>query len=328
MSEVLETLRYLPNTIKLFPWLRVELSRGGDHPLASIIRFSDVTGGGDSSYQNTDLVDLDNDLAELMGTPGLSKLALSMKDKDSYFDHRACLWFAAKYKRAGYDIEFIPEVSGKKTPDMLLRDSTTGLAAILEVKHVSLITSMLPMIEEIRAVPSTFSVRLTINVELPYSNQAENVARIVTDKLRSISLNDENAVSYQFLIPGIGEFELIRNREGKKEMTGVMITSPRVISVPKICERLSQLIDKARTQLTSHSPGGINVICLYVEDLTIKPDIAELTLSKEPGLFGFPDYMNVAAVKYVRQMVGHEERLFMNAHNAHVKTGEIVRLRL
>ena len=53
----------------------------------------------DPSYQNPDLVDLDNDLAESAGTPGLSKLALSMNDKNGYFDHRACLWFAAKYKR-------------------------------------------------------------------------------------------------------------------------------------------------------------------------------------------------------------------------------------
>src|SRR5437879_165417 len=273
VNKVPESLRYLPNIIKLFPWLQVELSKGGDHPLARIIRFSDLVGGTDPSYQNPDLVDLDSDLAELSGTPGLSKLVLSMNDKNSYFDHRACLWFGAKYKRAGYYVEFIPEVPGKKTPDMLLRDNSTGLTAFLEVKHVSLNTSMLPIIEEIRAVPSGYSVRLSINVELPYINQAENVARIVTEKLRSISLDAENKVSYHFVIPGIGEYDLIRNREGKKDLTGVMITSPTIISIPKICQRLSQLIDKARTQLTSHSLGEINVICLYVEDITIKPDI-------------------------------------------------------
>jgi hypothetical protein len=107
-----------------------------------------------------------------------------------------------------------------------------------------------------------------------------------------------------------------------------MITSPRLISIPKICQRLSQLMGKARTQLTSHSLSGINVICLYVEDLTIKPDIAEMTLNTEPGLFGFPEYLNIAAVKYVRQMVGHEERFFVNANNPHVKTGEIGRMGL
>ena len=251
-----------------------------------------------------------------------------MNDKNSYFDHRVCLWFAVKYKRAGHYIEFISEALGKKTPDMLLRDNSTGLTAFLEVKHIDLNTSILPIIEEIRAVPSFYSVRLSINVELPYTNQAENVARIVTDKLRSISVDAENEVSYHFVIPGIGEYDLIRNSNGKKEMTGVMITSPRIISIPEICQRLSQLIDKARAQLTSQSLGGINVICLYVEDLTIKPDIAEMTLKTEPGLFGFPEYLNIAAVKYVRQMVGHEEILFKNAHNAHVKTGEIERLRL
>src|SRR6267378_8652526 len=98
---------------------------------------------------------------------------MSMNDKNSYFDHRACLWFAAKYKRAGYYVEFIPEVPGKKTPDMLLIDNSTELTAFLEVKHVSLNTSILPIIEEIRAVPSCYSVRLSINVELPYTSQTE-----------------------------------------------------------------------------------------------------------------------------------------------------------
>ena len=111
-------------------------------------------------------------------------------------------------------------------------------------------------------------------------------------------------------------------------MTGLMISWPQVVSIPKIQNRLSQILNKARVQLGSHSQDGINIIGLYVDDGSIKADIVETTLQKEPGLFNSGDYLSITAVKYVRQMVGHQQSLFVNEKNVHVKSGEIRRLEL
>jgi len=304
-------------------WIRDSLKNDGEHPLVHMIRSSDAIWEMDSSYRNPDLESLDHDLAELEGTPGFSRIAASMKDAENYFDHRASVWFAAKYKRAGRRVEFILESPGTKTPDLALTDDKTGLTAYLEVKHVGLKTPIETVIRKIQAIPSQYSVHLTIKVDIPYNNQAQNLARIVTEKIHALSESSNVEESAELDIPGVGKCQFFRSKHGERKMTGVSVSWPGTVSVPRIISRLSQLIGKAREQLTSYSPSGVNVICLYVDDESIKSDIAETTLLKDPGLFNLPEYTEVSAVKYVRQMIGHQEVLFPNERNSRTRSGEL-----
>lgn len=328
VNIVVEYLSFCPHIVGSFNWLQAALDKNSDHPLATIIRLTEIIWKSDPSYRNPDLADLDVDLAEVEGTPGLSSVTSNMSVAANYFDHRASIWFAAKYKRAGLKIQFIPESSGKKTPDLSLSDDKAILTAFLEVKHAGLKTPIELIIRKIQTTPSRYSVRLMIEAELSYSNQAENLARTVTDMLRNLSESDDVEQFRNIELPGIGKCELIRHQDGEEKMTGLMITWNGGISIPKIYDRLSQLIDKAREQLTDYSPHGINIVGLYVDDDSIKSDIVETTLLKEPGLFNSPEYLNLTAVKYVRQMVGHQESLFINERNDHVKNGEVGKLRL
>jgi hypothetical protein len=102
----------------------------------------------------------------------------------------------------------------------------------------------------------------------------------------------------------------------------------RTLEVPKVRDRLVGILNKARGQLLDYSPEGINIIAVYVDDSSIKEDIAKETLYDDPGLFQSLDYQGITALQYVVQRVVPDEELFPNPKNMHFKNGDLESLKL
>jgi hypothetical protein len=315
--------------IKSVTWLEGEVENNGTNPLLSILRMSSRIRQSDPEYRNHELEELDSDLAELEGTPGISRVIMKMRNDTEFFDERAVLWFGAKYKRRGSRVEFIPEVPRKQTPDISLVDQKTGLKATVEVKHLNLIAAVNFVIQAIQETSSRYAVDITIEDELRYENQADNLARVIIDKLRDLSATAKGTVPYREERPKRWRFDLIPNPDGELRRTPVRFVHwGRTLEVPKVRGRLVGILNKARGQLLDYSPDGINIIAVYVDDSSIKEDIAKETLYDDPGLFQHRDYHGITALQYVVQRIVPDEELFPNRNNEHFKNGDLESLKL
>lgn len=299
------------------------------HPLVFMLRVSERIRESDNEYRNPDLSELESDLEELKGTSGISRVISKMRNPSEFFDERASLWFAAKYKRRGWRVEFIPEIQNKETPDLSLHHDKLGTPVTMEVKHIDLRVPVFSAIRTISEIPSRYSVDLTISEELLYENQAANFASVIASRLRKMSETPDGVRPLTEELPGKWRFGLIPNSNRELRPTVVrMVHWPRLVQIPKIRDRLLRILDKARGQLVSYSPEGVNVIALYVDDSSVSWDTVKATLYEEPGLFNSKDYEGVTAAKYVVQRITHDEELFPNANNVHVGNGQLKSLEL
>jgi len=318
-----------PNIVKFITWLKDEVEKDGTHPLLIMLRGSDRIRQGDAEYRNHELAQLDSDLAELEGTPGISRVIMKMRNDTEFFDERSVLWFGAKYKRRGSLVEFIPEETTRQTPDIGLVDPKTRLKAVIEVKHLDLIAAVNLVIQAIQGTTSRFVVDIRIQDELLYENQADNLARIIIDKLRDLSASTDGVAPYSQEWPKRWRFDLIPNADGELRPTAVRFVHwGRTLEVPKVRDRLVRVLNKARGQLLDYSPNGINIIAVYVDDSSIKEDIAKEALYKDPGLFVSADYREITALQYVVQRIVPDEELLPNRNNRHFENGNLGSLKL
>jgi hypothetical protein len=96
MSTLNDWAFLYPNIVKSVPWLKDEVETNGTNPLLTMLRGNDRIRQDDAEYRNHELEQLDSDLAELEGIPGVSRVILKMRNDTEFFDERAVLWFGAK----------------------------------------------------------------------------------------------------------------------------------------------------------------------------------------------------------------------------------------
>ncbi len=321
---ILQNLRKYPQIQARLTWIPRQLKRvEPSHPLLSILLRHDP-------WQQKYLASIDSDFKILDATPNLNQLVKRMENGRQFFDELSAVRLASSLTRKGFWVEFISE-GAEKRPDILAKkDRESPTSCVFEVKHLSGGQTIGVIFEDIRKIPSPYTVEATAK-EFQLESQVRHLTATIASEM--CRLEDESAKPTKtdpFVLTKGDAHVSIYIDPGKKNKTEtwVRVSWSFTEEFVDTIDRLSNVLTRACHQLQSYLPEAVNIIVLDVEKAALHGDEIEDTLRWKPRLFSLDEYRIIAGVEFISNVIPLQDVLFANSNNQHVKSGLVQALGL
>ena len=253
-----------------------------------------------------------------------------MENGDQFFDELSAVKVAVNLKKKHFQVEFIPEGSEKR-PDILARSpKNPDTPCVLEVKHLSGESTIGIIFDEVRKIPSPYSVEVRAK-DFQLASQVRHLASVVATEIRR--LQEEAAKPPRSEPDVLKVFDsnvsiYIDPHKANSGGTGVYVFWSFEEEFENTADRLTSVMNKARDQLNAYRPDAVNMIVLDVEKASLHDDEIEDTLRWKPRLFALEEYRKIAGVEFVSNIIPPKDALFANSNNEYVKSGVLQSLGL